>query len=132
MASTKRFSFKFRSERRQKTESQIAAGQLAEDAINIAACFISEKQVKKRWKMNGCLRRWGRKRSSEGSDESSSIVEVLDEVERGKFSPLLKSRIDRYEHRRDCVCAENETEKVLVKVAITQISMLTNLREFVL
>lgn len=111
--------------------ADVKASGLVDEAINIAALFIKEKLQKKRKekKLMKCLK-VTKLTEDTVEEEESSLEVVLEEIERGKVSSLLKSDIgNRIDERRLRVWAVNETEKKLVKATIAQIKMLTSMRE---
>ena len=100
-------------------------GDLVETVVDIAATLIKKKAEKKNTK---------KKRKMEKKLEESSIpFEIVNEIEEGKNSSLLRSLMDgRSEERRLGVMARNETERSLVRVTTSVLMRKTMMEEYAL
>ena len=106
-------------------------GDIVDDAINIAAVFVKEKEQKKMKKTKP------KKKSKKTGEELPTLElnltaesELMTEIEEGKLSPLLKSQIiDRCGMRREGVMAANDTERALVKETIAFMKMKENIND---
>ena len=112
--------------------SETTMTDLVEDAINVAAAFVKQKEQKKEAKKLKKTKS-NNKCASEtcGEDGEGKSCEIVMEIEEGKKSSLLRSVeiSNRERERRRGVMATNETEKALVKETIALMKIRENFQQ---
>ena len=114
-----------------------------EEAIESAASYITQKEVKHHKKHKGSCDKKHSTGSSDDSAESGSgytklemdehchCKEAITQVEQGKRSRVMKSSIiDRNVQRRKGVAAQNDMEKKLVKETVEVLVKTENMKEY--
>ena len=111
--------------------SETTMTDLVEDAINVAAAFVKQKEQKKEAKKLKKTKSNNKCASETCEDGEGKSCEIVMEIEEGKKSSLLRSVeiSDRERERRRGVMATNETEKALVKETIALMKMRENFQQ---